>query len=178
MASPAWPRRCVVIVAAVCLSIWGGATFVAAADRPPGRDLKSCGHLAPTIVGTAGDDLLLGTDHSDVISAGGGADIVYGYDGADVICGGAGHDELVGLKHDDRLIGGPGDDALFGVTESDRESGGPGDDLFTSGGADPGADLVRGGEGRDAILNTGPGDDVLDGGPGSDPSSRTETTIG
>ena len=77
-----------------------------------GAVAKSCGGRTATIVGTPGNDLLIGKRASDVIYGGGGDDLILGGpNGNDRICGGPG---------DDRLIGGRGYDVLFGEGGDDR----------------------------------------------------------
>jgi len=56
----------------------------------------SCLQVAVTIVGSAGDDLILGTEGNDVIHGLGGNDVIRGLGGNDLICGGDGEDELLG----------------------------------------------------------------------------------
>ena len=109
-------------------------------------DIPSCGGQPATCIGTAGADLILGTDKDDVIAAGGGNDVVHGDAGNDTVCGGPGNDSLMGARGVDRLFGGPGDDWLFGAPEGDELNGGEGD-----------YDVHWG----------GPGYDKLDGGPGA-----------
>lgn len=108
-------------------------------------DPPLCGGSPATCVGTAGADLILGTDKNDVIAAGDGNDVVHGDAADDTICGGAGNDSLMGARGFDRLFGGPGDDWLFGA---------------------PGNDELDGGEGDYDVLWGGPGFDNLNGGPG------------
>ncbi|MPZ24019.1 MAG: hypothetical protein GEU28_10865 [Dehalococcoidia bacterium] len=87
------------------------------------------------IIGTAGDDVIVGSPGPDIIRAGAGNDIVCGRGGDDIIYGGTGNDTLLGEGGDDelhgglgfdRLVGGPGDDSLFGDGQNDRLLGGPG----------------------------------------------------
>jgi Ca2+-binding RTX toxin-like protein len=114
---------------------------------PPGmKDVPLCGGLPATCVGTAGPDLILGTEEGDVIVAGDGNDVVHGDAEDDVLCGGPGNDSLMGARGVDRLFGGPGDDWLFGA---------------------PGGDELDGGEGDHDVLWGGPGFDKLNGGPGA-----------
>jgi Ca2+-binding RTX toxin-like protein len=146
---------------------------------------------APPIIGTAGDDNLLGTlcaddldagdgddnvdgrGGNDIIGAGSGNDHVFGGDGHDVIVAGAGHDivfggsgddNILGGDGDDRLFGGLGDDVLFGDAGNDTIEGGEGNDALLGG---DGQDTLKGEAGRDA-LHGGAGNDTMDGGAGND----------
>ena len=146
---------------------------------------------APPIVGTSGDDNLLGTlcaddidagegddnvdgrDGNDVIGAGSGNDHVFGGDGhdvivagagADIVFGGSGDDNIFGGDGDDRLFGGLGDDVLFGEAGNDNLEGGEGNDALIGG---DGADSLKGEAGRDALYG-GAGHDTMDGGADND----------
>lgn len=116
-----------------------------------GNDLD----FGTTLVGTPGDDVIVGGDEADVLS---------GRAGEDLMSGGHGEDRLEGNYAGDQLFGGPDDDALFGNLGPDRLFGEGGDDTLAGGG---GADLIRGGAGDDE-LNGGPGADRMGGGGGSD----------
>ena len=146
---------------------------------------------APPIIGTAGDDNLLGTlcaddidagdgdDNidgragNDIIGAGSGNDHIFGGDGhdviaagagADIVFGGAGNDNIFGGDGDDRLFGGIGDDVLLGEAGHDVLEGGDGNDALFGG---DGNDVLRGGGGRDALYG-GAGHDTLEGSGGND----------
>jgi Ca2+-binding RTX toxin-like protein len=146
---------------------------------------------APPIIGTAGDDNLLGTlcaddmdagdgddnidgrDGNDHIGAGSGNDHVFGGEGhdvvfaaagADIVFGGSGDDNIFGGEGDDRLFGGLGNDVLFGDAGNDILEGGEGNDALLGG---DGHDIVKGEEGRDT-LHGGAGHDTMDGGAGND----------
>jgi hypothetical protein len=102
--------------------------------------VSTCGGLAVSTLGTAGADLLRGTEGDDVISGGHGHDTIRGLGGNDVICGGGGADVIRGNEGDDVILGGAGRDVLAGG---------------------PGNDRLRGGRGRDT-LDGGSGDDACD----------------
>ena len=142
----------------------------------------SCDGRAPTLVGTAGVDVILGTPGDDVIVALGGRDLIDGRGGHDLICAGEGDDEVAGGDGNDRIYGeggndvlrgGPGDDALLGGAGDDTLVGDDGNDRLEGGaGSDnligsAGRDRLAGARGRDA-LRGGAGPDVLRGGPGRD----------
>jgi glucose/arabinose dehydrogenase/PKD repeat protein len=88
----------------------------------------SCGGLAATRTGTAGNDVIKGTSGPDVIASLGGRDEVSGSGGRDVICGGPGADLLMGGRGADRLFGQAGRDRLGGGKGFDACSGGRGFD--------------------------------------------------
>jgi uncharacterized repeat protein (TIGR01451 family) len=122
--------------------------------KPKGH--PSC--AAPTITGTAGDDVLVGTARSDVIVsltgndqvfAGGGNDLVCTDGGIDLVNAGSGKDIVIGGSGPDRLIGTDGADILKGKNGRDRLLGGKGDDLLNGGKK---RDRCKGGPGRDALI--------------------------
>ena len=90
-----------------------------------------------TIVGSAGNDLLIGTPRADVICGMAGNDLIRGLGGNDVLDGGTGNNVLDGGTGADLLIGGTGREVL---------NGGPGDDTLMGAG---GADALNGGPGLD-----------------------------
>jgi hypothetical protein len=139
-------------------------------DEPEETDPCS---LAPTLMGTSGRDLLVGTPSSDVIHAGPGDDLVLGLGGDDVLCGGPGIDTLFGGRGSDIVIdtagrtlvfGGRGDDQITTGDEADRVWAGAGDDVVKTG---AGRDRVHGGRGADT-LDAGPDRELVDGGQGID----------
>ncbi|MBX9934810.1 MAG: cadherin-like domain-containing protein [Methylobacterium sp.] len=125
------------------------------------------------IVGTNGDDLLLGTLCADEIDGRDGNDNIEARDGADVVAGGAGNDHIVAGAGDDVVQGGAGNDVVLAGSGGDHVSGGTGHDrLFGEGGndllfGDAGDDLLDGGEGSD-ILMGGTGNDIVVGDLGDD----------
>jgi Ca2+-binding RTX toxin-like protein len=133
-----------------------------------------------TIMGTDGDDRLLGSpDVRDVIFGGAGDDLISSSGDyfirleADLMCGGPGNDTLGGGMGDDMLRGGTGDDEVAGWHGNDIMRGGPGADRIGTGAyADASrtdADMLYGGPGDDSIgVDWGPdkaygqgGDDYL-----------------
>jgi len=123
-----------------------------------------CNNLVATIVGTEGDDDLVGTSGADVIVGLGGNDEIEGKQGDDTLCGGAGDDEIEGDYGLDYLSGGDGDDELDGNQHADVIDGGAGDDDIEGG---FGADIINGGDGNDTIDGNQDAD-VIDGGAGHD----------
>ncbi|TCL64654.1 cadherin-like domain-containing protein [Rhizobium sp. BK251] len=145
----------------------------------------------PPVVGTIGDDVMLGTECADDIDgrdgndnidsragsdtvnggagndhiiAGSGNDVVFAGEGDDIVLGGLGNDQIWGGNGNDRLYGEDGQDTIFGDAGDDTISGGNDDDMLFGG---AGADIVMGDAGNDRI-NGGEGNDRLDGGDGND----------
>lgn len=122
--------------------------------RPKGR--PSC--AAPTISGTAGNDVIAGTSRGDVIVTFGGNDQVFAGRGGDLVCSGAGADLVSGQDGGDtviagggadRVIGGKSGDVLKGKNGRDRLKGKSGDDLLNGGKK---RDRCKGGSGRDTLI--------------------------
>jgi len=82
------------------------------------------------IVGTPGDDTLVGAMRPAWIQGLDGNDTLTGTSMADTLDGGGGHDRLYAGAGNDTLIGGDGDDWLFGDAGTDRLVGGLGDDTY------------------------------------------------
>ncbi|HVF53642.1 MAG TPA: calcium-binding protein [Actinomycetota bacterium] len=122
----------------------------AAAARPP------CLGQRATVLGTGGNDELVGTRRADVIVGLGGDDFISGGGGNDIICGGTGVDSISGGGGVDRVVAGKGDDLLSGDGGDDRLLGGAGFDLLFYGTSPVGVnvDLPNGistGQGRDTL---------------------------
>jgi uncharacterized repeat protein (TIGR01451 family) len=114
---------------------------------------------APTIAGTAGDDVITGSDRADVIVTFSGNDQVFALGGKDLVCTGAGLD----LVH-----GGFGGDTVIGGSDADRLIGNAGGDLLKG---KAGGDRLRGKSGND-VLNGGSNRDSCKGGKGADVLKR------
>jgi len=119
---------------------------------------------ASTIVGTDGDDHLVGTNSHDFIIGGEGSDRLEGRRGQDTLCGGPGNDLLMGGSGPDRLFGDLGNDEVRGGKHNDLLQGGPGGDALLGGSGD---DQIWGDAGRDSLYG-GPGADELRGGAARD----------
>jgi Ca2+-binding RTX toxin-like protein len=128
---------------------------------------------APPIIGTNGDDNLLGTLCADVIDARDGHDNIDAREGNDLILAGDGDDHVVAGSGNDIVHAGSGNDIVFAGAGNDIVFGGPGNDrLFGDQGDDilhgeDGDDQIWGGSGGDTLL-AGAGDDVLEGEDGDD----------
>jgi Ca2+-binding RTX toxin-like protein len=121
-----------------------------------------CWGKAATIVGTEGDDLLVGHDLvSDVIYGAGGNDRIMGAEdwytsgkAPDFLCGGPGNDYVTGAGGPDKINGGDGDDRADGYRGADVVQGNAGhdtliDDMFED--MDSANDILKGGIGNDHI---------------------------
>jgi VCBS repeat-containing protein len=106
-----------------------------------------------TTIGGKGNDIIYGSNGTDVIEGGDGDDIIYGYDGNDILKGGDGNDTIYAGRYfgdgnygHDYLEGGRGDDTLYG-TERDStfiyNYGDGHDTIMDSGNVGPTADILR-----------------------------------
>ncbi len=129
--------------------------------------------LGANIVGTKGNDFLVGSEEVNTIRAlagddqvhgGPSRDKVYGEKGNDYVVGNEGGDSILGGKGIDTLNGGPGNDNVRGENSDDFLTGGEGDDTILGG---SGNDSIFGSSGDDNLV-AGPGDDYMVGGPGAD----------
>jgi len=91
--------------------------------------------------GTAGDDVLVGSDGYDVLSGLAGNDALYGNGYADTLNGNEGDDTLMGGAGDDTVNGHDGNDILDGGTGADTLNGALGNDVYRFGRGD-GADTI------------------------------------
>ncbi|WP_422466858.1 calcium-binding protein [Endozoicomonas sp. ALC013] len=108
--------------------------------------------------------VLLGTDGNDKLLGYASNDRLEGREGDDSLHGRAGNDYLDGGNNDDRLYGDAGNDQLYGGEGDDYLDGGQNDDQLTGG---TGNDRLHGGYGNDSLAG-GKGDDNLSGGHGAD----------
>lgn len=117
--------------------------------------------------GLRGSDRMYGGSGDDVLLGGAGGDHLEGGAGADVVMGGAGNDELVGNQGDDEIDGGAGIDTL---------QAGSGDDAVTGGRGD---DQLEGGLGHDTyVLDAGDGNDTIVDSDGLGAIELDGTTVG
>jgi uncharacterized repeat protein (TIGR01451 family) len=132
------------------------ATTVNKPGKGPNKPAQaSC--ATPTMVGTAGDDVITGTSAGDVIVTYAGNDQVFAGGGGDLICSGAGADSVFGQDGGDTVIagggpdlanGGKSGDVLKGKAGRDRLKGKSGNDLLNGG---KNRDSCKGGSGRDTL---------------------------
>jgi hypothetical protein len=129
-----------------------------------------------TVVGTKGNDILVGHVGDVVCGLGGNDTLTAVGAGAVVLIGGKGNDLLIGSSTpgaDDTLNGDQGNDSIVGSVGNDTVNGGPGNDVINGGSGDdtlnggPGNDVIDGGAGND-VINGGPGNDTLNGDDGND----------
>ncbi|NMG58670.1 calcium-binding protein [Geitlerinema sp. P-1104] len=113
---------------------------------------------ADTLSGEDGNNLLAGGDDEDMVMGGDGDDVLAGNAGNDTIMGGGGNNVLYGGQGDDLLIGGDGDDVLSGDMGSDTLIGGGGTNQFVLR-ADTTLELT-GAEAADFIMDFKPGDGI------------------
>jgi Ca2+-binding RTX toxin-like protein len=142
----------------VCLAMAAVVTPAALADTKT----HECFREPATIVGTPGDDVLIGReDTADVIVGLGGDDIIFGAE--DINATTAPGDRLCGGSGADRIRGGVGEDRTQGGSGEDDVDGSFGFDVITQGG--PGPDRVADCDseftGGVRIIKGGPGDDRL-----------------
>jgi len=119
--------------------------------------------------GTAGNDVILGTDGRDVIRGNGGDDVICAGGGNDYINGGRGNDTIYAGSGNDYVNGSSGSDTIFGEAGYDWVRGGSGDDTVDGG---AGHDWVQGDRGND-ILSGGADHDWCLGNRGSDTADDT-----
>jgi predicted extracellular nuclease len=125
----------------------------------------TCQGLPATIIGTPGDDVLIGTNQADVIVAFGGNDTILAGNGDDVICAGYGDDTIDGGNGIDSIDAGYGNDTINGGNGNDVIDGGFGDDVVS-------------GDRGDDVLDGGDGVDTIDGGRGNDTCTEGENLLG
>jgi Ca2+-binding RTX toxin-like protein len=142
----------------VCLVM----TALVTPAAPAGSKTHECFAEPATIVGTPGDDVLIGReDTADVIVGLGGDDIIFGAE--DINARTAPGDRLCGGSGDDFVRGGVGEDRAQGGSGEDHVDGGFGYDVITQGGTDN--DRVEDCDseftGGVRIIKGGPGDDHM-----------------
>lgn len=165
------------------LEAGSNAPPVAYNDEPAEDGYYLCADPPPdAIVGTDGNDTLIGTEGDDFIVGLGGNDHIEGRGGSDIICGDDGNDYIDAGDGDNLVDGGAGNDRIDVGDGNDLVFGGAGNDRITATGGynelsgEEGNDRIQGGVGKDVIdggpgndhLDGGAGDDMVDGGPGND----------
>lgn len=149
--------------------------IVAHPDTP--INFETSERVAANIVGSRGDDVMIGSKYTGAIFHGGeGNDrlIAQSKRGKDSheFYGGAGDDFLQGGGGRDILDGGTGNDEIHGGKGRNKIYGGPGNDLITDG---EGASEIHTGPGRNRVISehgddkiyVGPGENYITGGTGN-----------
>jgi endoglucanase len=119
---------------------------------------------ADSLIGGAGDNVILADGGNDTVNASAGDDGISAGDGADLVFGKDGNDSVFGNAGDDRVFGGRGADVILGGAGADIAMGGLGDDVLIGGSGD---DKLKGNDGDDTVLGSD-GNDMLRGGSGND----------
>lgn len=135
--------------------VWGVAGLLAVLCAPAGLTAPGdrCDGERVTHKGTAGDDVIEGTNDRDVVWTGDGDDTIDTLAGEDVICAGDGNDVVRAGMQADRIWAGRG---------HDRITAGRGDDVVYG---DHGADRIYAGDQSDEV-NGNAGPDFIDMGSG------------
>lgn len=127
-------------------------------------EIVSGGQGNDSIIAQAGNDTVSGDEDDDDISGDEGNDILNGGDGNDLISGGSGNDAIFGGFDNDLLFGEEGNDYISGGSGDDAISGGLGNDTLTG---EEGEDILFGDADNDLIV-AGSGNDMASGGEGND----------
>ena len=97
------------LIALAAMAATLAATQLASGAAPGSK--QTCRGLSVTITENrkgdpigAGKDVVLGTNHRDVVNLAGGNDKFYGDDGNDVACAGPGEDLLLGADDEDGVM--------------------------------------------------------------------------
>ena len=143
------------------------ATVSQSSDCPPGATNVDYCQVAPsqcsngkgvTQIGTAGDDLQIGSRCADTQRGGGGNDIQRGFGGGDRQDGGSGNDTLEGGAGNDKQSGGAGNDLIRGGAGNDSISGGRGLDVLNG---QAGNDTISARDGKKDSIRCGSGKDKV-----------------
>jgi phosphodiesterase/alkaline phosphatase D-like protein len=138
------------------VTTWGVPEYTAAdlATNPAAVLALNPGIVSQFVV-TPTDDSIIGTARNDRLNGTNGNDVILGAAGNDRLQGGKGDDYLDGGKDNDNISGGDGADIIHGRAGNDDLEG------------DDGNDKIYGGDGKDD-LDGGRGADLLEGGAGND----------
>ena len=137
-------------------------TVLMAPSAQAGSEEYECFGEEATIIGTPGDDVLIGReDTADVIMGLGGDDVIRGSQDinsstapGDRLCGGSGNDFIRGAVGEDRIQGGSGQDDVDGSFGYDIiTQGGPGQDRVSDCDSEytGGVRIIKGGSGADRL---------------------------
>ena len=106
---------------------------------PRAQNIRIAAPNQRDIIGTAGNDCIIGNALDNRIDGGAGDDFVWGFAGNDTLTGAEGRDYLDGGVGNDGIFGGPGDDTLVDVYGSNQLRGDDGFDHAALGGTSNGA---------------------------------------
>lgn len=105
-----------------------------------------------TIYGLAGNDLIIGNKGVNTIDGGDGDDIIFGGRKADIIHGGNGNDRIIASNGNNQVFGDAGNDSIYSGSGNDFINGGTGNDkIWLGGGRDQ--VVIAKGNGIDTIYN-------------------------
>ena len=115
-------------------------------------------------------EILVGSDHGDVLAGDFRFNILWGRAGDDKLYGGpdGGNDSLFGGSGNDQVFGGKGSDLLYGGDGDDLLRGGPGDDTLEAVREERDLEKSNDQEIHLKVVRFDSGDDRLDGGTGDD----------
>ena len=122
------------------------------------EDLAKClqQQTCRPVMGSVGDDRIVG---------GNGSNVIMGLEGNDIIRGGNGDNIIIGGPGDNQLYGGQGNNIILGSgTGTNQLYGGGGNNIVIAG---QGSTLIVAGKGNDKLYGGG-GNNVFIGGPGAD----------
>ncbi|MEZ2280012.1 MAG: DUF4347 domain-containing protein [Microcoleus sp.] len=117
-----------------------------------------------TVLGEGGSDIVFGDRQQDFIAAGWGNDIVYAGKESDIVFGGKNADRIFGDRSSDTLYGDRGPDTIVGDNGNSVDLTGNDGDLIFGG---EGADAIAGNQGKDTVYG-GKGADIVYGGMEND----------
>jgi hypothetical protein len=137
--------------ASILFVLLAAATVLVAVPGRAEAATRYCDGHEATLVGTRGDDVIIGTNRQDVIVTAGGNDIVFAGGGRDIICTGHGDDVVFGGPGNDVILTHRGDDFVYGGPGRDIILAGKGDDVVEGG---PGVTRTRGNAGNDELWGT------------------------
>jgi Ca2+-binding RTX toxin-like protein len=134
-----------------------GSTYTGTLIGTIGNDVIVGTEGKDTVDAKAGNDTICGLGGDDQLTADAGDDYVDGGSGKDTLKGSSGADTLIGGDNDDSLDGDDGNDVLIGGNGNDFLDGDKNNDMLTG---NAGADRFKGGDGTDSAtdFNAGEGD--------------------
>jgi Ca2+-binding RTX toxin-like protein len=135
-----------------------------------GNPVGVAGAYGDILIGSAGNDHIMGGELNDDIGGRAGNDWIEGGTGSDYVMGEGGNDTIEGGAGADILSGGDNNDILYGnvkITTADAIAQGDAVNMNGSSGTGNKGDWLSGGSGNDTLI-AGADNDVLAGGGGND----------